>query len=429
VEVFGEFWESEVARVGEEGSKGWRAFVEAGGQAEPPEPKTEAAGEVPEGITDPFKAWAAAEQRASEKGRMPARTLDDGADDDPYRVIMFSDIRDLLVWFPSAVLPQVKPLLAEAFLVFCGLPPAGIAGERFAVMLDDPFLGIKSQAFDIALTKADPETTPDLTRRTPEFRQQGGSMAISPDVLFSADSWFRYLDKWASVFRPGDTQVDLPWVLRTLAFLVKDCGMEALAEYYLAMEWRNEPAKARKVAKGLLKQYGANIRLYNAYALVESANKNMDVANKVLASASGLVPVSEVPRGKILRAMLTQPTVVHPQQEPVPMEHLGLDPPRVRPKGDSPRAALLVRRSRLPGAGRLPSPTPQGQVPVLEHTRLFSLLTGPRDNRPACRGPDAAGIPLHRRQHRSRLSRPRQHHGRTRHRRCLLLRARGPRAE
>jgi hypothetical protein len=292
-ESFGEFWESEVARIGEEGARGWRRFVEAGeDMSDPPEPRVERASDVPK-TADPFRAWAAAEQQAAVKARMPARTLDEGTEDDPFRVVMFSDIKSSLVWFPSSVLARVKPLLADAFLVFCGLPPAGISGEKFAALLRNPFVAGKGHGLDLSLNRTDAETTLDLSRRAPVFRQQGNSMAISPELLFSGDSWFRYLDKWSNTYQSGGRQIEGSWALRTVGYLVKDCGMEALAEYYLAMEWLNEPTGARKVAKGLLKQYSSNIRLYNAYALVEWANQNTEVSHKVLSSAAGLAPVSD----------------------------------------------------------------------------------------------------------------------------------------
>ncbi|KAL2129108.1 hypothetical protein VTI74DRAFT_8209 [Chaetomium olivicolor] len=283
-----EFWESEVARIGEGNAKGWKQFVEAGGQmADPPDPRSDGRGILPR-TTDPFEAWAATEQQCAEKARMPARTLDEGTDDDPFRVVMFSDIKDLLIWFPSTVLPRVRPLLSEAFLVFCGLPPAGVSGERFTALLNDPFAASKGQGLNLGVDRDDAPTRFDISTRTPEFKQQGGRMAISPEVLFSGNTWFQYLDKWSGVHPPQDRQVDALWVLRTLGHLVRGCGLEELAEYYLAMEWLNEPAAARKVAKGLLKQYSSNVRLYNAYALIEWANGNTEMSQKVLSSATGL---------------------------------------------------------------------------------------------------------------------------------------------
>ncbi|KAL2016481.1 hypothetical protein VTK56DRAFT_3477 [Thermocarpiscus australiensis] len=290
---FAEFWESEVPRLGEEGAKGWRQFVEVGGDvmADPAlsagVQRDDDAGNTPRS-SDPIAAWAAAEQQASAKARMPARTLDEGPEDDPFRVVMFSDIKDFLVWFPSPVLPRVRLLLLDAFLVFCGLPAACLSGDEFAALLNDPFVHCRSQVLDLGLGPGVVGASSELSKRAPEFRPQGGIMAISPELLFSGNSWFRYLDRLLNTHQPGDRRVDASWVLCTLRYLVKMCGIEELAEYYLALEWLNEPAGARKVAKGLLKQYSSNIRLYNAYALVEQANQNCDISHKVLSSATGL---------------------------------------------------------------------------------------------------------------------------------------------
>ncbi|KAK4242454.1 NRDE-2, necessary for RNA interference-domain-containing protein [Achaetomium macrosporum] len=298
--AFADFWESEVPRVGEEGAKGWRHFVEVGeSMVDPSEAKRDGSGEVPR-TTDPFRAWAAVERQGAERARMPARTLDEGIEDDPFRVVMFSDIKDFLVWFPSTVLPRVRPLLADAFLVFCGLPPGALSGERFGALLNDPFVAGRGQGLSLGLNQDRHGETLDFSRKSPEFGQQGGSMAISPEVLFPGKTWFRCLDKWSSTYQPGDRQVDCSWVLGTLKHLVQDSGMEDLAEYYLAMEWLNAPASVRKIAKRLLKQYSSNVRLYNAYALIEWANNNAEVSHNVLSSTTGLASPSTSGGGQLL---------------------------------------------------------------------------------------------------------------------------------
>jgi hypothetical protein len=307
VESFAEFWESEVPRIGEEGARGWRAFVEEGGAdvADLPEQGGGGGGgqvNLPDAApTSPFEAWAAAEKVAETQARMPARTLDEGAEDDPFRVVLFADIRDLLVWFPAEALDSVKPMLVEAFLVFCGLPTAGLADGRFAPMLDDPFVARhRVHGLDQALSGEPEQTEEDsesedsdwgYVRPGPQFGGHGGCMALSPEVLIASPYWFRYLEKWPDT--PAERRVDLTWALQTLGYLVKQCGMESAAEYYLALEWVNAPAGTRKVAKALLKRYNSNVRLYNTYALIEEfregKDSNPNLATKILSSAMDLV--------------------------------------------------------------------------------------------------------------------------------------------
>jgi hypothetical protein len=287
-EAFADFWESEVARIGEDGAKGWQHFA-VGRMDDPPEAKRDSLGDMPP-TAEPFKAWAAIERQRAENARMPARTLDHGTEDDPFRVVLFSDIKDILVWFPSIILSLVKPKLVDAFLVFCGLPTASLSGEGFADLLGDPFVTPREEALDLDLNRPETEVLSDLSRRAPQFEQQGGNMAISQEILFGT-GWFRYLGHLSS----ATSRVDSAWVIGTLKYLVHSCRVEELAEYYLAMAWLNEPAGARKIAKALLREHSSNIKLYNAYALVEWANQNVEVSNKVLSSATGLVPVSRLP--------------------------------------------------------------------------------------------------------------------------------------
>ncbi|KAK4146333.1 NRDE-2, necessary for RNA interference-domain-containing protein [Dichotomopilus funicola] len=303
---FSEFWESEVARIGEDDAKGWRLHAEAAEIAPDPEPKMDDPIPTPK-TTDRFQAWAATEQQLAERARMPARTLDTETEDDAFRVVMFSDIEDLLVWIPSAALSRVKPMLLDALLIFCGMPDAGLSGAQFAgMLLNDPFVVGVGQGIDLGLGLGrgqhgiSTESAQDLSRQAPEFVQAAGSMAISPDALFSREPWFRYLAKWSDVHLRYDRQVSLSWLLRTLEQCVKRWGVGSLAEYYLAMEWVNEPARAKKVARGLLKQYGSNIGLYNAYALAEWANGNAEVSLKVLSSATGLTLLPTQPSNQML---------------------------------------------------------------------------------------------------------------------------------
>lgn len=283
MEDFADFWESEVPRIGEKDAKGWRHFVkDIDDMADPPEAVTRNPPRTPQ-TRDPFKTWASLERQQASEATMPARTLDEGTDDDPFRIVMFSDIKDLLLWFPVQVLSQAQPQLIEALLTFCRLP------TRSNSALKDPFIAPPGQAFDSAMNQLgrhEASTSVEIERKPPLFGQQGGNMALSQELLFSGQDWFQYLGQRSAFSQEADGEVDLGWVLETLRYLVLGCGVEQLAEYYLALAWPHEPSGAKKVAKGLLKKYSSNMKLYNAYAMIEYANGNADMAEKVLFSAT-----------------------------------------------------------------------------------------------------------------------------------------------
>lgn len=55
------------------------------------------------------------------KMRMLVRMLDEGVDEDLFRVVMWGDIKDFVVWFLVGVLDIVKKLVVEVFGVFVGI--------------------------------------------------------------------------------------------------------------------------------------------------------------------------------------------------------------------------------------------------------------------------------------------------------------------
>ncbi|KAK4180065.1 NRDE-2, necessary for RNA interference-domain-containing protein [Triangularia setosa] len=288
---FEEFWESEVARFGEAGAKGWADFEAGGGDDMPPDPKFDPGDTLDrQHCKDPYQLWVATERKRAEKSRMPARTLDEGIDEDPFRVVMWGDIKDFVVWFPAELLDVAKQLVLGGFAVFVGVPST--CGEEVAKKRrHDPFLAATGQAFrpwEINKREEMESVDVDLSKPPPEFGQQGGDMAVSPELLFTKEGWFKCLDSWDKTHLPGGP-LDLQWVLGTLKRLVMDYQREELAEVYLAMEWLNgDPKSTKKVAKGLLKQYSTSMGLYNAYALIEWANNNPGLAFKVLDSATNL---------------------------------------------------------------------------------------------------------------------------------------------
>lgn len=290
---FSEFWDSEVPRIGETGATGWRKFVDDGSIGDLPETKLQGSRSWLE-TRDLYEAWAAAESQQALEARTPAKTVDEGTEDDPYRVVMFADIEPLLAFFPSALIPQVREPLLDAYLLFCHLPPAFNADSSLQQSaIKDAFVHGGSRDFEQVMNRSSLSIDVDTERKRqpPNFRQDGSRIVISPDVLFAGPGWFNYLPSWRELYPNHDEPIERSHILITLRQLVCIFGFEALAEYYLALEWLNDPPGAKKIAKAVLKQYPSKTDLYNAYALIERANGNLETAQKVLQSATrqGLV--------------------------------------------------------------------------------------------------------------------------------------------
>lgn len=276
MESFNEFWESEVPRIGDTGAKGFRHYIEIDGTGEAAEPvKASSVGSSPS--RDVYNAWAYLEKSRSQEANMPARTMDDGTDDDPFRVVMYSDISPFLFMIPSSILPVVSSQLIDAFLLFTGYPPAFRASNWTESAYDDQF--ISSPLIKIDLEPVKHNDDPDNWQRIEPRFGTGVKATISPSLLFSGLKWYRYI-----ATKSQNPLMNPVWVSEALKQLVHSGGMEELAHYYLAVAFSTEPANVKRPAKALLKQYPANSELYNAYALCEFTS-DPNVASKVLRAA------------------------------------------------------------------------------------------------------------------------------------------------
>lgn len=105
--------------MGEDGAKGWKHTPDDADPPTPPPDTTTLANIASE--SDPFEKWATTERLTAASQRRPARPTDPGVDDDvdPFRVVLFDDVRDFLFIVHS---PDSKLQLAYAFLTFLGLP-------------------------------------------------------------------------------------------------------------------------------------------------------------------------------------------------------------------------------------------------------------------------------------------------------------------
>lgn len=293
---FEAFWESEVPRIGEDMARGWAAFERDAGAQEPPDPKSSVPPPVPT-TQDGHKAWSILEYYRASSAALPARTLDDSAEDDPYRVVMFADIRDLLFYVPAHITPYIRQELLNAFLIFSQLPPAFDSGENAHDILQDDFL-LRRPTFiaqDTANNLEDDLSQIGQTNRTPDFAQDYQSVSRTPEVLFPSPHWFKYITPIKDNIPPEQYR----WIANTMKQLVRSLGVKELAPYYLAFESTNEPGNEKKTAKALLKQDPANVDLYEGYALLEWAQSNKVAARNVVAAAMGSQLITESDRCRL----------------------------------------------------------------------------------------------------------------------------------
>ena len=288
---FEEFWESEVARIGEEGAAGWASFHVHGGD---PLQSHIVNSEARLGQPSDFHMWAEHERFWTFRSRMPARTGDDEASDDPYRVIMYQDIAPCLVGMSDQ---DVLYYLVPAFLTFCHLPLPVYTSQQVRDWWVDPFVRnenlhpIKDQwKFWRRRSSLDQSTSEAVlvgqnASETPhQIAFPISEFLASSDPLFS-DKWFDAFRSWKLEFSDNKGPVEIDWVVRTLKAIVDSpIGNDELAEYLIALESITSPQTARKTAKAILKRRPTSLRLYNAYALIEYRLGNAEKANDILTS-------------------------------------------------------------------------------------------------------------------------------------------------
>ena len=284
VSIFEKFWDSEVPRIGEAGAEGWALFFQK--QGEPPQPRAETADGL-EDSKDLWKSWVASEQRHSLLSRNPARTIDDTEENDPYRIILFSDIRPFLIDPPSRA---GQRLILDAFIAFCCLPPfaAESFDSRSRVWGRDCFFrndalrlnGKLQDSWKLQFPKQHGSSEEQDSTDKKDARLHSGTQnpfrfpvldyEVSPDSLFADKQWFSAFDTWQEQCSGDSGPVEVAWVLRSLNSLISvGAEEEALGLYVLALELRTSPGTVRKTAKTILRKQTFSIRLYNAYALIE----------------------------------------------------------------------------------------------------------------------------------------------------------------
>ncbi len=300
--AFEEFWESEVPRIGEEGAEGWASYIAHKGEPPRPQKDTE---RVPEDETQLLDTWASSERRRDLQSRAVARTIDEVDENDPYRVILFSDVGGSLIDAPAS--PSGFALLFDALLAFCHFPPLPAeqvkncsAFWRRDCFLRNEVLHQSNNALsdwrvqnvrDVENEAEIRGITKDLSVTTScynvPFNFPIPDYQISPDCLFAAyGTWFSAFGALHHGLSGDHGPVEIPWIRRTLKALVH-CNprKDYLAEYYLAFETGFSPKTATRVAKSLIKAQPDSLRLYNAYAMIRYRSGNTSSADDVMATA------------------------------------------------------------------------------------------------------------------------------------------------
>lgn len=286
---FREFWESEVPRIGEPNALGWSHFMENKISSEPPEPVADNAVQPLDNRTI-FESWATSEQLQGRASRVPARTMDEVMEDDPFRVILASDLEDYLVPLPPDS-ETLRRSLLNAFLLFCHLPPVeNLTDGTKGIPSYDKF--IKGDLLEClsANTWQDSKTRDhNLLENTKSdiksiFKTPVSRFASSSESMF-ARYWFNKLYSWTVYYSGDNGPVSYKWLRTALQQLTRVCSSDDIGEYYLSFEWRNEPDTIKKVSKALLRQYPSSLRLYNAYGMIEYSRGNRQVANGVFTAA------------------------------------------------------------------------------------------------------------------------------------------------
>ena len=266
LELFEIFWESEGPRVGEIKSTGWASHVVNQSIA----PTTLKDPPLPCNAELRLPQWPEEERMASTQMSMPARTLDDVGENDPYRVILFSDVRPFLIDFET--LPDTySSLLVVAFLAFCGLPPPPGTTEERQWWLD-PFVRNPS------LNVSQPTLTEELERDL---------HSSCPFAIIDPTSSFTNMDHWFSMFGQIRQPQLLTWI-STVLQQIDDIGGYGLTEYRLSFEHHTNTTTSKKLARSLIKRRPTNLLLYRIYAAIEASNGNIASAETTLSTVSNM---------------------------------------------------------------------------------------------------------------------------------------------
>ncbi|KAL4808207.1 NRDE-2, necessary for RNA interference-domain-containing protein [Aspergillus unguis] len=264
--AFADFWDSEVARIGEIGAKGWKNNTATMFEPREFQPQCRL------NRKSMLESWAMCEWERMLSAQLPARSLDE-PEDDPYRVVLASDLTEFL---SLGLSPNLASEMAGTFLYFCQLPPMitmhniDTAKHR----MDDSFLQNSLSAASYASLNdwLSPSHTRTESSNPPNIFSHQRFVHDFDTYFADSDNWYLSFSSWLKA-TPDPAVRD--WSRRTLRLLVDANSLdEDLAVYAIAVEFVCDAKEAKKYAKSLLKKRSSSLRLYNAYALMERRSGN-----------------------------------------------------------------------------------------------------------------------------------------------------------
>lgn len=186
--------------MGEQDARGWK-------NARPVsiEPLVEAPTASLENITDSYARWSAIEQQSDARHRHPARASDfDGQDQDPYRVVLFDDLRPLLFDVQTA---HGRTKLIYSVLQLLGLSVRDPESSTQSALLGPPFGYYAASAMKaFGVQEAERRQSPRSAMREQALESERGTTVVPvkpdtpiknwvPDLNTSFKSdWFKDLD-------------------------------------------------------------------------------------------------------------------------------------------------------------------------------------------------------------------------------------------
>lgn len=277
---FREYWDSESARIGEDGANGWGS-----GRTAEVVQKTDKKLESDHDMD--LDRWALIETELLRSSGLPARSLDETSDEDPYRIVLFSDIEEYL-FCPTT--EKGACLLLDAFLLFCGLDPISSLSET-GRWQTDPF--VYSHFPSSKSSRMSPILIADATKS-------------SEHQLSILESDTHNTAHHTNLISAANFPIGIyPCFIRRTLLQLTCIGheiipREILMQYVLSLEASIDLKVARKQAKSFLKNLPDSLRLYNSYALLEWQLGNADAAEKVWSTALSMQESLNAPKEDIM---------------------------------------------------------------------------------------------------------------------------------